>query len=380
MIRHTGIDVFTSALNRIEQLYREGHRVVVSFSGGKDSGVCLELAIMAAANAGRLPVEVAMRDEEIMLPGTFEYCERLLDRPEIDFHWFVANQPVINVFNRKNPYWWVFDPELDPSAWVRDPHPTTEFIEDKNIHLMTSTKRFPPPEGKKLIVILGLRTSESPNRKMGIHSSKSFLTKHPGQGGAYYARPIYDWRDGDVWKAHKDFQWDYNKAYDVMFRMGVKKNDLRIAPPTLVTGGIRVLGTMRKAFPRWFEQVCERLPGVRSAALFGDRALKPSRRLGESWEECFQRTCIDEAPEWIAERAARIRDTQVGRHGRHSTSPFPEVAPCMLCGSPMLASWKGLTKICYMGDPFCLKQQAVPYVEPEYFRPGAGTWGGKPTW
>lgn len=64
--------VFDESLDRLELLYRAGHRVVVSFSGGKDSGICLEMALIAAANTGRLPVEVVMRDDEVMVPGTFE--------------------------------------------------------------------------------------------------------------------------------------------------------------------------------------------------------------------------------------------------------------------------------------------------------------------
>ena len=68
---HTGASVFDAAIDRMLVLYEEGHRVIVSFSGGKDSGICLEICRIAATIANRLPVEVAMRDEEIMLPGTF---------------------------------------------------------------------------------------------------------------------------------------------------------------------------------------------------------------------------------------------------------------------------------------------------------------------
>lgn len=74
---YTGRDVFAEAVHRMVRVYGEGHRVVVSFSGGKDSGVCLEVCLEAARQTGRLPVEVIMRDEEIMFPGTFEYAERV---------------------------------------------------------------------------------------------------------------------------------------------------------------------------------------------------------------------------------------------------------------------------------------------------------------
>src|SRR5574340_797127 len=106
--------VFDASLDRLIEVYEQGHRLVVSFSAGKDSGVVLEMAILAATLTNRLPVEVIMRDEEIMFPGTFEYAERIAARPEVKFHWVYANQPVINVFNRERPYWWVFDPQLEP--------------------------------------------------------------------------------------------------------------------------------------------------------------------------------------------------------------------------------------------------------------------------
>src|SRR6059036_106266 len=132
-IRRLSIDTFTAAGQRLIGLYGEGHRIVVSFSAGKDSGVCLELAIMAARETGRLPVEVVMRDEEIMFPGTFEYPERQAARSEIDFHWIVANQPIINIFNRAAPYFWVFDPRLSPDEWVRQPPSFAQSIPEKHI-------------------------------------------------------------------------------------------------------------------------------------------------------------------------------------------------------------------------------------------------------
>ena len=71
-------NVFEEAIDRMVKVYEEGHRVVVSFSGGKDSGTCVEICVIAATLTGRLPVEVVMRDEEIMFPGTFTDEERVM--------------------------------------------------------------------------------------------------------------------------------------------------------------------------------------------------------------------------------------------------------------------------------------------------------------
>lgn len=373
-------DVFDAAVVRLLRLYQEGHRLVVSFSGGKDSTVLLETAIIAATSAGRLPVEVIMRDDEIAFPGTIEFCERTYRRPEVKMTWLVQNQPVINIFNRKAPYWWVFDPQLTPDKWVCQPPEFATYEKTLCIDAMTIPDRFPPPEGKNLYACIGLRTQESRGRFFGLFSSGGYVTK-PNKYGVRNARPIYDWSDSDVWRGIKENGWDYNHAYDTFFSMGVKAKGLRIGPPTMTSGGIKLLMLAAKAWPVWFDKVCERCPGVRTAAMFGDRAITPNRRLGESWEATFQRECIDRAPEWIAERAKKCRDSVISAHTRHATTPLPEADSCVTCGGN-IGSWKNLTTIMFAGDPFSLKTSWIlPYVEPEYFRAGSGTWGGgKASW
>lgn len=408
MPRHfvKGANVFDTAVERMRVLFDEGHRVTVSCSAGKDSGVCVEVCLIAMklagkGNGGLDKLWVVMRDEEIMYPGTFEYAERLANRPEIEFHWLIANQPITNVFNRSNPYWWTFDPTLDPEKWVRLP-PTNiprpvEYIRANQIQAINNIDRFPPPpcvrndisakvgykdakDGLATYQILGLRAAESVRRLLGVFSAKGYrgdtVWPHKNMAGAF---PIYDWNDSDIWKAIADNKWDYNSAYDVMNRMGVPRRSLRIAPPTLNQASIRYLSVAQKAWPIWFDKVCKRLQGVRSAAQFGPRSCNPNRRLGETWEQCFYRECLTDAPDWIAERAATLMNQKVRRHATHSTAPFPESKGCYECTAAN--SWKSLAYVLYNGDPFCLSQSELPYVEPDFFRPGAGTWGGgKPTW
>ncbi len=370
-------DVFTAAVSRMEELYAAGHRVVVSVSGGKDSTCVFEVCRIAAENTGRLPLDVVMRDEEVMFPGTFDYCERMAARPDVRFRWLIANQPVVNAFNRRQPYFWTFDPALEPEAWVRSPPPYAERIPEKVIQGMAHRGRFPADEGRYLVSALGTRAAESPGRRMGIFSSKGFLTDE-NDWGTRYARPIYDWTDGDVWRAIRDNKWDYNRAYDVMHRLGVPRNRLRIAPPTLTAAAVDHLRMASRAWPSWFDRVIDRLPGVRAAAMFGRRCVEPIRRSGETWEECFWRTCATDAPEWVAARAKATIEHRLGRHRYHTEAPLPQVQDCPRCVP--LGSWRKVANAIYMGDPFALKVRSLPYVEPEFFREGAGKWGkGKPT-
>jgi predicted phosphoadenosine phosphosulfate sulfurtransferase len=380
---NTGLNVFDEALRRLTELYADGHTVVIAFSAGKDSGVCVELAIMAARATGRLPVHVSMRDEEVMLPGTFEYAERVAARPEVDFAWCVANQPIVNVFNRRHPYWWVFDPRLDPEQWVRKPPAIAKHIQALDIGRIISREVYPTPPDKDLYAVIGIRASESMNRRYSVFSAGGHLTK-PNQIGTRNCRPIYDWQDSDVWRAVRENHWDYNSAYDTMMRFDIPTKLMRIAPPTLNSISVYLLQMARKAWPRWFDRVETRLPGVKTISQFGTRAVMPHRRTGETWRACFQRECIDEAPApWIAERSRAVSGAILSMHEHHSTEPLPESRPCYTCHGN-LGCWRALTVALYNGDPFALKTNKIggnAPLEPEFFRQGAGTWGGfAPTW
>lgn len=378
--RYGDKNVFDAALERIVNIYKEGHTIVVSFSGGKDSGVCVELSIMAAKITGRLPINVMMRDEEIMFPGTFEYAERMAKREEINFHWIYACQPVINIFNRKMPYYWVFDPLLKPDQWVRKPPEIAYKIDDLSIGRMVTEKRFPVKEGKKLISMTGITVYESLNRRMAIASSRGYMTRHKADE-TYLARPIYDWHAGDVWKSIKDNKWDHNTAYDVMVRHGIPKHKLRIAPPFMHSLGILQLQKAAAAYPTWFNTVCKRLDGVRNGVYFGKKSIEPLRHLHETWEDCFNRTCIKDAPNWIAERATKLKEEITRRHSNHSREPMSQKGHCSSCGQ--VCSWEKLTKAIYNGDPFNSKigsSTSIKPIEPDFFRTGSGKWGGKPAW
>lgn len=349
-----GKNVFDVAIDRMYDIYKEGHRVVVSFSAGKDSTVCLEICIIAATMAGRLPVEAVIRDEEIMFPGTYEFLERTNQRSEIKLNHLCTRHAISNVFNRADPFWWTHDPRLSPDQWMREPPSYAIVCDEADISRMTIPERFPPAEGKSLIAVMGLRASESTTRYHSIFSAKGHLTKE-NKWGVRNCRPIYDWKDTDIWKAIKDNKWDYNEAYNVLYRMGEKASRLRIAPPTLNSFGADQLMVAMRAWPRWFDKVCKRVPGIRTVAQYGKKAVTPKRRLNESWKDVFERECIGpDVPDFVRERSLILQTKLLREHAHHSTTEFPEVSACKSCPN-RVGSWKAMTRAMYNGDPLASK-------------------------
>ena len=66
----TDTDVHTAAVARFHDLFDRFDKVAVSFSGGKDSTACLNVALEVARERGRLPLDVYFFDEEAIHPET----------------------------------------------------------------------------------------------------------------------------------------------------------------------------------------------------------------------------------------------------------------------------------------------------------------------
>jgi len=345
-------DVYAAAQERFDMLYKRFDTVVVSFSGGKDSTVCLHLALEAAAANGKLPVSAYFWDEEAIHPETIEYVERVRARADVKLTWLCLPVKHRNACSRTTPYWYCWDPEQKP-LWCR-PVPqgaiTSAHWFKKG---MTIPEASPYVYGRQygtVCDIRGIRADESLRRLMSVMNR---LEENWLQGARlgynYPASPIYDWSVVDVWTAPMQHSWDYNRAYDLFYKVGVPFNDMRVCPPF----GEEPLGALYRyalCWPELWDKMVRRVPGAATAARysrtklygFGDQTLPEGIT---SWREWCQRMLVLYPEPYRGLIAAKVASV-IQMHKNKTARPIPEDTADPLSG----LSWRFLANLVQRGD------------------------------
>ena len=227
-------NVYEEAVRRITFLFEEFEEVVVSFSGGKDSTVILELALMVAKKLDRLPVTVMWIDQEAEWQAVVNYVKRVMYREEVNPHWLQVPIKLFNATTVDYPWLNCWDKneehmrEKDPISIKENNYGTDRFY-----HMFPKYQKY-HFEGKSVAMLGGVRAEESPARRVGITTGMTY--KHITYGkvydkeqGHYVFYPLYDWSYTDIWKAIHDNKWDYCKIYDEFYRYGVAPYRMRVS-------------------------------------------------------------------------------------------------------------------------------------------------------
>ena len=283
VMRPLNTDVLTAALDRIRHVYNTYDVVVVSYSGGKDSTCILEMALGVARELGKLPVDVMFFDEEVLLPETEEMVMKTRARPEVDLKWVCGQVGYWDASSNEEPHWTTWDP-AKRDVWVREPPPfAIDMGEMKYPAPGDAITRLWGPEYGKVAELLGLRCYESRPRMYGLISSGSYIAKGPAPH-VDKVRPIYDWRDRDVWLAIHRFGWDVNAAYARMYRLRHNPKELRIAVPTSIEA-MNHWADWQILHPQWWGKVRRRFSNIHSLAMFNYDLHRPVRKEGETWQD-----------------------------------------------------------------------------------------------
>ena len=335
-----------NALDRLEWTFNSFDHVTVAFSGGKDSTVCMNLALEVAKAKNRLPLHVYTFDEEAIPPETVEYMARVALRPEVDLHWYCVPIQHRNACSTDSPYWYPWAPE-DEAKWVRPlpPQAITGYEGFNRQGIAQQMRAIFPSGSGSLANVMGIRTQESLSRHWAVASKKGWEA-FMSPGAAHASKnvyPIYDWMTEDVWIAPELFGWDYNRAYDTMDGAGLPRHLQRCSPP-FGEQPIRRLHTYKTCWPQLWAKMVDRVPGAATAARYANTELyavgveNDDLPDGLTWREWTMQT-LRALPVSSQQEAAFAIQVGMKNHAKRTGgAPLPDEEPHPLSGF----CWKGM--------------------------------------
>lgn len=278
-------NVYQATLKRCDYIFKEFEHVTVAFSGGKDSGVMLNI-VYDYAKEHKLLNKLSMYhlDYEAQYQYTTDYVTDCFSKYDgIDKYWLclpISAQCAVNI---DDTYWIPWDKDKQ-DIWVRQLPKSKYLITEDNVpfkfkkasidyDVQSDFCNWVAQEKGKTAVMIGIRTDESLNRfraiasdkKTNIYKGKKYITKI---GDAYNCYPIYDWGVDDVWIANAKFGYTYNKLYDLFYKAGLKPHQMRVASP-FNDCAVSSLKLYKVVEPTIWSKLVGRVNGVNFAGLYG---------------------------------------------------------------------------------------------------------------
>lgn len=373
-------DTYSMAVQRTEHILDTFDKVIVAFSGGKDSTAVLNIALQVAHSHPRfhrhLPLRTVFWDEEAIPIETEEYVRRVSERDDIALEWLCLPVKHRNACSRHHPYWWPWAPE-DEAKWCR-PMPEDAITEMPGFPNWPPEARLTIPNSTFMLatgrastaLLMGIRAQESLIRLRAVsrrtHEQENYIIEPSDcpkcRGNIFKAYPIYDMTTDDVWTAAAEGGWDYNRAYDLLEKAGISPSMQRCSP-AFGEEPLEKIHTYAMCFPDVWAKMSERVPGIGAAQRYALTELwsyrkRPEKPAGMPWPVFL----LDYVNQFRgAERAMvadRLREA-IRRHYRKVSGPIVYKAFHPATG----LSWDWLLRVAIRGDFKKRKQEAMAYAD-----------------
>ena len=348
-------NVYEASQERLAFVFENFKRVYVSFSGGKDSGVLLNLVLDYMREhdiTQKLGVQIL--DNEANYSHSLEFMHDIIrsNRDMLDVYWCCLPITLPCTVSAYDVEWQCWG-EADKDRWVRQMpdddyvvnfhnHPFDFFVENMPYDKFWDGFSHWYSQGEQCANLIGIRTSESLNRYRAImNEDKVMLEGKPwtkkNTATSYNVYPIYDWNSRDIWIANDRFDWKYNKLYDVFYRAGVPVGSMRVASP-FMSESKSSLSLYRVIDADCWARLCARVNGANFVATYGKQLSYRSIKLPphHTWKS-FVKFLLSTLPDGPAENFKQrfIQSIKYwGRVGRGlSEEIIQELARCGIAHS-----------------------------------------------
>ena len=299
-------NVYEALQDRLKFIFDNFDNIYVSFSGGKDSGLLLNMVLSyKRRNKIAKKIGVFHQDFEAQYQTTTDFVSRMFENNlrDIEPYWVCLPMGSRCAVSNYQMYWYPWDPDKE-ELWVR-PMPKMPYIinMDNNPFDFYRYKMvqedlyaefgewYSRQKKGKTICLLGIRADESLNRyranakdRKTIMQGNQWTTK---MGENWWnAYPIYDWTTKDVWIANGKFDYDYNRIYDLFWKAGLSISQMRVASPYHESAK-ESLNLYRVLEPATWVRVVSRVQGANFGAIYGSSHALGARKIelppGHTW-------------------------------------------------------------------------------------------------
>lgn len=241
---HSISNVFDAALLRLDIVFSDYEKVCISLSGGKSSTVLLHLAATVAKAHGK-KITVLFIDQEAQHTQTISHIQRLKQLYcEVIEHFYWIALPLTTENNQRydsrtwiswedNVEWW----RIPPADTITDQKYFPFYQYAMTEGRFTSAFLNWLFSGKTLAFVMGTLSNENANNdsqptqtSYGVARNERLSTSE-ANSQIHTPYPLFDWQSQDVWLFNSLSKASYNPLYDLMYRSGAPRSNMKIQEP-----------------------------------------------------------------------------------------------------------------------------------------------------